>query len=119
METAIRSPKLVDFTESLRVTTQTAATFWGGVAESVAQAFGAFRDALEPEKARLAGLSGSILEGVLAGNASFFRRMAQTSESILEETKSANLAPTPAQPIDYDLLARMVAERLQGRKANE
>jgi hypothetical protein len=103
--------------ESVRFTAQAAATFWGGLAESVAQAFDTLRRELEPENVADVGISDGLVEGVLAGNARFFEGMAETSRELLDETRDWR----PQEPsrthvvIDYEHLAKLVADELQKR----
>jgi hypothetical protein len=104
------------FTESARLTAQAMAVFWGGIAESVAQAFRAFSNELKPENAAGVGFATGFVDGVLAGNASFFQEMAKTSRSILEDSRASRTEAARGAEIDYDRLARLVAAELRRKQ---
>jgi hypothetical protein len=67
------------------------------------------------------GLASGFVEAVLAGNTSFFERMAHTSRQLLDEAKSFNAEGRshPSVEIDYELLADMVAAKIKKEGARD
>jgi hypothetical protein len=110
-----RSRTRVDLGEPVRSVSEAASSFCGGLAEAVSDAFGALGDELSSDNVTRRGLSTSFMNGVAAGNARFFGGMARLSEDVYEDLRNPerDVTETAARSIDYELLARLVAEQIR------
>jgi|HubBroStandDraft_6_1064221.scaffolds.fasta_scaffold2192537_1 hypothetical protein len=102
--------------ESIRRTSQMTADSLGGFAEATSQAFRSFSEQLSKAEASSKGLSSGILEGYLAGNAAFFQQLAKTASQALSSVQEWDACvdmARAAEQIDYERLAKLVAEELR------
>ena len=104
--------------EPVRALSDAAATLISGGADSMLKSLQAFRKQLAPENVSQVGFTNAWIAGVLEGYASLFEEMASVSRQLLEETRSVAEA-TPRATIDYERLARMVANELRKQKSED
>jgi hypothetical protein len=103
--------------ESVRAGTQFTARAWGGLADAVAQAFEKLDDDMDTRSVEDRGVSNALLEAVLAGQARFFARMAEASRDMLRSVQEwGETSERPPAEIDYDRLARLIADELERRR---
>lgn len=93
----------------------------GGLSNASAEAFRCLNSALVPEAVATEGLRGSLFTGLRDGNSRFFEELAQTSRKVFDALRVPEAEPAPkagpAQPIDYDQLARKVAAQMKSEPA--
>lgn len=82
-----------------------------GLANASAEAFRVLNDELQTTDRVVERGSGTLFESVLKGNLEFVAQLAQTSEKVLEELRTARRAIEPTA-FDYERLARMVAAEI-------
>jgi hypothetical protein len=104
--------------EPIRAVSDAAATFLSEGAESVAKSLQSFRKELEPENVSRVGFTSAWITGILEAYASLFDEMAAVSRRLVDETRNAPEANLRAT-IDYERLARMVANELRKQKTDE
>jgi hypothetical protein len=105
-------------TEPVRAISDAAANILGGGADSVASSFQAFQRELEPDNVSRIGLTNAFITGMLEGYASFFEGMASVSRRLLDEVRNPPQA-SPGETIDYERLARMVANELRRQQRED
>lgn len=70
--------------ESLRSLVDTAAAWYGGLAEASAEGARAFRDELDRERVTSRGLAASLASGIVQGNARFVEGAAKATQHVIE-----------------------------------
>ncbi|MBV8821431.1 MAG: hypothetical protein JO123_01410 [Ktedonobacteraceae bacterium] len=103
------------FTNFVRTSSRTTADLIGGVAEAVAQASQEFSKELTHEGPNGAALTNSLIRGFVKGNVRFLEGIAKTTERIYEDLtyRSEDTSQQSAEPIDYERLARLVADQMR------
>ncbi len=117
-------------TETVRRSSQAAADSAGGMIEAIGRGFRAYSDSLTNENVLRFGLNNGFVEGTVRGYAVFFEEMAATARRVLDTVagapeltadsdrrvvrRDASVGP----PIDYDLLARLIAEQILAETAS-
>ena len=104
--------------EPFRAASDAAATFLSGGTNSVSKALQSFQKELEPQNVSRVGFSNAWISGVMEGYATLFEEMAAVTRRLLDETRKAPEAEIRAT-IDYERLARMVANELRKQPSDE
>ena len=104
--------------EPIRAASDAAATFLSRGADSVSKALQSFQKELEPQNVSRVGFTNAWISGVMEGYASLFEEMAAVTRRLLDETRKAPEADLRAT-IDYERLARMVANELRKQQSDE
>ena len=119
------------FTDTIRRSSQAAADTTGGMIEAIGRGVRAYSDSLTNENIMRFGLSNGFVEGMARGYAVFFDEMAATARRVLDTVSEApDLASgrprarrtttvVAAEPIDYDRLARLIAEQIIAESAKK
>jgi hypothetical protein len=90
------------------------ADFFGGVAQSAATAFRAFRDELTVDNITDVSASNGYLKGLAAGNAQFFDGLAKTSDQVYADLATErHTAQDLSTSLDYERLAKLVAAEMK------
>lgn len=106
--------------ESVNSVSNTSATFVGRSAGSRAKAQQVFRTRLEQESKPRVGFTHAWMTSVLEAYADFFAQMAETSRQLFEESRKASKPGIDAGvAIDYERLARLVANELRKQKIDD
>jgi hypothetical protein len=97
-----------------RQTLVAAAEFWRSLGAAVADSFDAFNNELDREQVDRTGLTRSTFEAFAEGNARFFDSLADASRETSEQLRGTwEERPVRSEPIDYERLAKLVAEELR------
>jgi hypothetical protein len=107
-----------DACEGTRQTLVATGEFYRSLGAAVANSFDAFTRELDADQVDATGLSRSTLDALAEGNAEFFESLADSSRRVFDELRPVvdpDRRARPYEPIDYELLARMVADELQKR----
>jgi hypothetical protein len=106
------------FAHFLRTSSRTTADLIGGVAEAVAQASHEFSSELTPNGPNGTNLTNSLIRGFVKGNVRFLEEIAKTTERIYEDLtyRSEDTSQQSAEPIDYERLARLVADQMRAQQ---
>jgi len=112
-----RSRRLAyDSCEATRQTLVATGEFYRSIAGAVADSFEAFNAELDPEIVDRTGLTRSTFEALAEGNATFYESLADASRRVFDELRpdlDRERRLRRYEPIDYELLAKMVAEELR------
>lgn len=103
------------FGDFVRSSSHTTADLIGGVAEAVAQASLEFSKEIKSEGPTRVSLTNSFIRGLVRGNIRFLEEIAKTSERVYEDltSRSEDTSRRSAEPIDYERLARLVADQMR------
>ncbi len=90
----------------------------GGVAEAVAQASHEFSNELADAGPSGAALTNSLIRGFVKGNVRFLEEIAKTTERIYEDLtyRREDTSKQSSEPIDYERLARLVADQMRAQQ---
>jgi hypothetical protein len=105
-----------DSCEATRQTLVATGEFYRSLAAAVADSFERFNAELEPEAVDAQGLGRSTFEAFAEGNAEFYESLADSSRRVFDELRPDPDRPVYGrryEPIDYELLARLVADELR------
>lgn len=105
-----------DSCEATRQTLVATGEFYRSLGAAIADSFERFNAELEPEAVEAQGLGRSAFEAIAQGNAEFYDSLAESSRRVFDELRPDPDRPgsrTRHEPIDYELLARLVAEELR------
>jgi hypothetical protein len=99
----------------VRQTLVTTGELYRGLGNAIAQSFDSFLGALHPDEVAAQGITRSTLEGIAEGNAGFYDSLANSSRRVSDEVRTTvDRRVRPVQePIDYERLAKLVAEELR------
>jgi hypothetical protein len=110
-----------DSCEGTRQTFVATGEFYRTLGAAIANSFEAFNRELDSDQVETTGLTRSTLDALAEGNAEFFESLADSSRRVFDELRPVVDQDTRArrsqEPIDYELLAKMVADELQKRSA--
>jgi hypothetical protein len=107
-----------DSCEGTRQTLVATGEFYRSLGAAIANSFEAFNRELDPDQVDTTGLSRSTLDALAEGNAEFFESLADSSRRVFDELRPVvdrDRGLRRDEPIDYELLARMVADELEKR----
>ncbi|HEX8052777.1 MAG TPA: hypothetical protein VF517_07275 [Thermoleophilaceae bacterium] len=105
-----------DSCEATRQTLVATGEFYRSLGAAVADSFERFNAELEPEAVDAQGLGRSTFEAFAEGNAEFYESLADSSRRVFDELRPDPDRPVYGgryEPIDYELLARLVADELR------
>lgn len=115
-----KKPGVASGAGPIRAGSNAAAAFVSGSTGSLARALGVLSKGLEQENISRVGFTSAWVTGVLEAYAVFFDQMAETSRRVLEETRNApDTDIAGAEGIDYERLARLVANELRKQKIDD
>jgi hypothetical protein len=105
-----------DSCEATRQTLVATGEFYRSLAAAVADSFERFNAELDPDLVDAQGLGRSTFEAIAEGNAEFYESLADSSRRVFDELRPDPDRPIYGrryEPIDYELLARLVADELR------
>ena len=106
-----------DSCETTRQSLVATGEFYRSFATAVVDAFEAFNSELDPEIVGRTGLTRSTFEAIAEGNATFYDSLADASRRVFDELRPdvEREWHMRYEPIDYELLAKLVAAELRAQ----
>jgi hypothetical protein len=98
--------------DQVRKSTNATADFIGGAAEAVGHGFRSYNDAITSDNLTTIGVNNGLIEGMIAGYAGFYEKMAAAANSMLASVRREPRAAGAAS-IDTKALAQDIANALK------
>ncbi|MHA4811661.1 hypothetical protein ACX0G9_26430 [Flavitalea flava] len=94
------------------------AEFFVSLLEAGASSARTFKNVMDCEKVTLEQFPGKLVSGIAESNTAFFQQLSNSSRKFSEtlQTSSASAETTIVTEIDYERLAKLVADELKKRK---